>query len=68
MEKSPKSIEHKVFTVFGIPVHCHLLDDGRRVIASDSIVKLLDLMAVGFPDSDLEASDLDLFVLWCRAK
>lgn len=67
MTKS-KSIEHKIFTIFGIPIHCHALDDGRRVIASDSLVKLLDIMAVGFPDSDLEASDLDLFVLWCRAK
>jgi hypothetical protein len=63
-----KSVEHKIFTVFGIPIHCHRLDDDRRVIASDSLVKLLDIMAVGFPDSDLEASDLDLFVLWCRQK
>ena len=63
-----KSIEHKIFLIFGIPIHCHLLDDGRRVIASDCLVKLLDIMAVGFPDSDLEESDLDLFVLWCRSK
>jgi len=63
-----KSVEHKIFSIFGIPIHCHLLDDGRRVIASDSLCKLLDIMAVGFPDSDLEESDMDLFVLWCKQK
>jgi hypothetical protein len=65
---TPKSIDHKVFTVFGIPVHCHTLDNGRRIVAADDITKLLDLMAVGFSDADVEASDLDCFVLWCRQK
>ena len=65
--KVPKSVSSKVFTIYGIQIQCHLLDDGRRVIASDSLSKLLVAMANDIPDLDLEAHDLDHFVMWCKA-
>jgi hypothetical protein len=66
--KTPKSVSSKVFTIFGVPLLCHVLDDGRRIIAADSLVKLLDTMAAGIPDIELEEHDLDHFIFWCRQK
>ena len=63
--KTPKSVSSKTFRIYGIQVCCHLLDDGRRVIAADSLTKLLSAMANGIPDMDLEEHDLDMFVMWC---
>ena len=66
--KTPKSISSKTFKIFGVSVLCHVLDDGRRVISSDDLVKLIDTMAAGIPDIELEEHDLDHFIFWCRAK
>ena len=63
---TPKAVESKVFKIYGVLVHCHVLDDGRRIIAADSISKLISAMALGIPDMDLELHDLDHFVMWCN--
>jgi hypothetical protein len=65
--KIPKPVSSKVFKIFGVSLHCHVLDDGRRIISSDSLVKLLDTMAAGIPDLELEEHDLDHFIFWCRS-
>jgi len=63
---TPKITSRNTFQVLGVRVQCLVLEDGRRVISSDSLVKLLDAMARGIPDMDLESHDLDHFVMWCR--
>lgn len=63
---TPKSIEQKVFVIFGVPVCCHLLDDGRKVIAAESLTKLLTVIAAEIPDLNLEDHDIDHFIFWCR--
>lgn len=51
------------FTVFGVEVKCHVLDNGQRIIEAGSLEQLLDAMAY----SDVLApGDLRDFAQWQR--
>ena len=43
----PKSIATGTVTVFGVELHVHTLDDGRRIIEADGVHHLLAAMAGG---------------------
>lgn len=42
---APQSIWQGTFTMFGVEVRCHVLDDGRRIIEAESMTELLNAMA-----------------------
>jgi hypothetical protein len=57
----PVSLRQGSFTLFGVEVSCHVLDDGQRVIDAESMGKLL--VALANPDTpSASAEDLRCFV------
>lgn len=45
MAEIPQSIASATFTVFGVEVRCHVLDDGQRIIEEESVEALLEAMS-----------------------
>ena len=67
-DRLPKAIWSGSFSVLGVDVKCHVLDNGQRIIDSESIVELFD--AHGAPrkigeDMQLAMTDLAAF---CHGK
>ena len=60
----PASVWSGSFRVFGIDVHCHVLDNGERIIEAGSMMRLLQAMASGPPTDD--QGDIDAFARWQR--
>ena len=60
----PTAVWTGAFTIFGVEVKCHVLDDGRRIIDADSIGKLLAAMEL--PSGSVEPGDLEAFARWKR--
>ena len=40
-ERIPKAISSATSTIFGVELHCRVLDDGRRIIDAEDIERLL---------------------------
>ena len=59
----PQAIWSGTFTVFGVEMKCHVLNDGRRVIEEESIKELLE--AWGSSDN-LPLGEIDTFARWQR--
>lgn len=53
------------FRLFGVTLHCHVLDDGQRIIEADDVERLFDAMAECEPVSCVE-EDLRAFAKWMR--
>jgi hypothetical protein len=45
MTDIPHAVWSGTFQLFGVDVHCHVLDNGQRVIDEDSMVALLEAMS-----------------------
>lgn len=57
----PKIIWSGSFSIFGVEVKCHVLDDGQRIIEEDSMVALFD----GTADvSSCDEKELEKFSCW----
>ena len=55
------------FTLFGVELQCHLLDDGQRVIEADSMAALHNAMAQ--PDMTIGADEeVDEFACWLHSQ
>lgn len=52
------------FTVWGIEMRCHVLDNGQRIIEQESFHKFMDAMADGMPAA--EDDELTAFLRWQR--
>lgn len=66
----PISVWQGSFTVFGVELKCHVLDDGHRIIEATSIEALLEAMgdpAVPSNDEHLK-EELLRYVLFARGK
>jgi hypothetical protein len=61
-EKLPKAVWSGVFTIWGIELKCHVLDDGQRVIDVDDFHKFIDALEGGMPMQD--DADLMAFARW----
>jgi hypothetical protein len=57
---TPQAVWSGSFTVFGVEIICHLLDNGQRVVEVESIEKLL-LGGIA-PGEDL--GEFDKFARW----
>ncbi len=67
MTDAPKAVWSGSFSLFGAEVKCHVLDDGRRVIESDSMGDLLNAMAVyDVPDEETVQREIDAIARWLR--
>lgn len=60
-DNMPKSVWHGTFKLFGVDVHCHVLDDGRRIIEEESMVQLLQAMG---DSAGVDQHELEEFVRW----
>jgi hypothetical protein len=60
-QERPKAIWSGSFTVGGVEIKCHVLDDGQRVIEPESLTKL-------FEEADGKLSGVEEFTAWCKAK
>ena len=64
MAELPRPIWEGSFTLFGVKVRCYVLEDGQRVIASDSLEQLLDAMA--HIEQVVDGSDMKEFTQWIK--
>jgi len=62
----PKSIWAGTFTVFGVTLRCHVLDDGQRIIEAEDVHKLLAAMQGYEPATG--PGDMDAFVRWQKGE
>ena len=60
MSEIPQSVWSGTFTIFGVEVKCHCLDDGSRIIEADSMEELMEAMEA--PDEPL--GDIEAFMRW----
>jgi hypothetical protein len=72
----PKAVWSGVFVVFGVELHCSVLDDGRRIIDAEDVAKLFaaidaedvaKLFAAMEDDAqptEAEVEALDAFMRW----
>lgn len=59
-EDIPRAIWSGSFQIGGVEVHCHVLENGQRVIDADSLKALFG------GDADLTSGDTASFAAWCR--
>jgi hypothetical protein len=61
----PTAVWSGSFSVFGVELKCHVLDNGQRIIEADSMADFFN----GLADADAVAEDpnLDEFVRWFRS-
>jgi hypothetical protein len=64
MSDLPVSVWTGEFTLFGVTLRCHVLDDGRRIIDADDIAKLLSAEPTDPDHADM--ADLQELLAWCR--
>lgn len=63
MSEIPRSIGQGEFTIFGVTLHCHVLDNGQRIIEAQDIERLFQAMAGPIEKSE---DDLERFARWMR--
>ena len=68
---APRAVWTGCFSLFGVEVRCHELDDGRRIIDADSLANVIEGMARG---EALVMAEMEKFTTWrhgraqeCRA-
>ena len=65
----PRSIWEGSFTLFGVEVRCHVLDDGQRMVETDSAERLFGAMAsiAAMPSNEEgERSAVEEFTQWIK--
>ena len=62
----PRSVWDGSFTLFGVEVHCHVLDDGERIIETGSVEALLG--AIAGSNEDLDIASVDEFARWLKGQ
>jgi hypothetical protein len=64
MSDIPNAIGGAVFTLFGVPLRCFILDNGQRVIHEDDVTALLAVMNSDGPVPTVDAREVEAFALW----
>ena len=62
--KLPHAVWSGTFRILGMPLKCHTLSDGRRIIEATSLRHLYAEVGRGYDDVDVTDDELDAFVLW----
>ena len=62
-DKCPASVWQGSFTLLGIQMKCHVLDNGQRIVEQESLGKLFEQMGEsgGVP---LDSKEMERFALW----
>jgi hypothetical protein len=65
MTRIPKSIASSEIQLFGVTLHCHVLDNGQRIIDAADIEKLFEAMEIdGSREAQSEA--MEALARFCR--
>lgn len=64
----PRAIASATFTIFGVTLHCHVLDDGTRVIEEQDVAALIDSFGAPAGHLDLDDPELERFARWQRGR
>lgn len=64
----PQAVWSGSFRVFGIDVHCHLLDNGQRVIDADSVHRLFAAMETFECSSPEHTAQIAAFAAWAQKR
>jgi len=59
----PVSVWQGEFTMSGVTLHCHVLDDGTRIIEAADVQALMDAWAAG---ADVDEEEAAAFARWQR--
>lgn len=59
MKKIPTAIGSSAFTIFGVTVKCHVLDDGQRIVDADDVAAMFRAMEQPSLSGDLSRVALD---------
>ena len=62
-EHIPKSVWQGTFQMFGVDVRCHVLDNGQRIIETESMEALFEAMATADVDT-VDIGDIEAFARW----
>lgn len=64
----PHSVWSGTFTVMGVELVCHVLDDGRRIIEQDGMDRLMNILSGHILDIDPEKMEAEMqeFAKWQR--
>lgn len=57
-ETIPTAVWEGTFIVFGVTIHCYVLDDGRRIIEAESFKNLMDALYHGDASRNKALEDL----------
>ena len=60
----PRSVWQGTFSLYGVEIECHTLEDGQRIIEGRSLERLFDELNDGPVSADI--TDMDDFLLWYR--
>ena len=66
MAYMPRSVWDGSFTLFGAQIHCHVLDDGERIIETGSVEALLG--AIAGSNEDLDIASVDELARWLKGQ
>lgn len=58
---TPRSVWQGSFTIFGVELKCHVLDNGERVIEAEGMHKMLEAMGDNVP---VDPEQLAGFARW----
>lgn len=61
----PKAVWEGSFTMFGVPLRCYVLDDGRRIIDADDLRRMYEADRGGVECDEIQQRR---FVAWLTGK
>lgn len=53
------------FKLFGVILHCHVLDNGQRIIEADDVADLFEVMGGDLDETD-STDDVERFAKWMK--
>ena len=60
----PQSVWSGTFTLLGVEMHCHVLDNGERIIEAESFEKFIEAMATS--ETKIDEAEAVKFFRWQR--
>lgn len=65
MSDIPRSVAESEIVLLGVTLHCHVLDNGQRIIDSEDVARLFEAMEItDSPGAKSEA--MDALARFCR--
>lgn len=65
MEHLPTAVSSSEITLFGVTLHCHVLDDGQRIIEAEDVSRLFAAME-NTEREQAQIEGLEEFARFCR--